>query len=76
MDPALQDYLDKSWEKGKRQLSVGVNYGRVPGEFGFLQDYFNFPDPSLGSFMRSLKCDAELHFNMIDASKSMSSHEL
>ena len=53
MDPALQDYLDKSWEKGKRQLSVGVNYGSVPGEFGFLQNYFNFPDPSMGSFMKS-----------------------
>ena len=52
-DPALKEYLDKSWEKGKRQLSVGVNYGSVPGEFGFLQNYFNYPDPSMGSFMGS-----------------------
>ena len=52
-DPALKEYLDKSWEKGKRQLSVGVNYGSVPGEFGFLQNYYNYPDPSMGSFMGS-----------------------
>ena len=52
-DPDLKDYLNKSWEKGKRQMSVDVTSGSGPGEYGFLQKFFNLPDPSMGSFMGS-----------------------
>merc|ERR1711915_1141105 len=51
-DPELEEYLNKSWEKGKRQLSIGVNYGSVPMEYGFMEDMFGFPSPSSGSFMQ------------------------
>ena len=51
-DPKLEEYLNKSWEKGKRKLSVGVNYGRVPLEYSFMDAFGGFPLPTTGSFMQ------------------------
>merc|ERR1712110_956596 len=48
-DPKLEEYLNKSWEKGKRKLSVGVNYGRVPLEYSFMDAFGGFPLPTTGS---------------------------
>merc|ERR1712066_19980 len=50
-DPKLKEYLDKSYDKGKRKLSIGVNYGSVPMEYQFMESFFGFPSPATGSFM-------------------------
>ena len=41
-DPKLEEYLDKSYEKGKRKLSIGFNYGSlrsVPMEYQFMDSH-------------------------------------
>merc|ERR1719480_603902 len=51
-DPELEEYLNKSWEKGKRNLSIGVNYNSQPLPLGynFLNHFGSggFPSPSMG----------------------------
>ena len=47
-DPALEEYLTKSWEKGKRNLSIGVNLNRQPLEYPFMSAFGGFPSPQLG----------------------------
>ena len=47
-DPKLEEYLDKSYEKGKRKLSIGFNYGSLSSN-GI--SVHGFPSPETGSFM-------------------------
>jgi len=50
-DTDMQNYLDKQWKKGKRKLSIDVEYGNLPMEYGFLNHFHGFPDPTAGDFM-------------------------
>merc|ERR1719378_682733 len=41
----IDDYLAKQWLLGKRKLSIQVNYGNVPLEYQYLNQYHGFPNP-------------------------------
>merc|ERR1719167_1446869 len=41
----IDDYLAKQWLLGKRKLSIQVNYGKVPLEYQYLNQYHGFPNP-------------------------------
>ena len=48
-DPKLEEYLDKSYDKGKRKLSIGFNYDSLSSN-GI--SVHGFPSPETGSFMK------------------------
>merc|ERR1711936_1207784 len=39
----IDDYLAKQWLLGKRKLTVSVNYGNMPLEYQYLNQYHGFP---------------------------------
>merc|ERR1712129_59484 len=41
----IDDYLAKQWLLGKRKLTVSVNYGNMPLEYQYLNQYHGFPNP-------------------------------
>merc|ERR1719369_1146987 len=45
----VDDYLTKQYKLGKRKLSVQVNYGNMPLEYQFLQQYHGFKNPLVGT---------------------------
>merc|ERR550519_546427 len=45
----IDDYLTKQYKLGKRKLSVQVNYGNMPLEYQFLQQYHGFKNPLVGT---------------------------
>merc|ERR550519_3127967 len=44
----IDDYLAKQWLLGKRKLTVSVNYGNMPLEYQYLNQYHGFPNPLAG----------------------------
>merc|ERR1719339_367542 len=47
----IDDYLAKQWLLGKRKLTVSVNYGNMPLEYQYLNQYHGFPNPLVGTPM-------------------------
>merc|ERR1712083_733247 len=45
----IDDYLAKQWLLGKRKLTVSVNYGNMPLEYQYLNQYHGFPNPLAGT---------------------------
>merc|ERR1719186_175851 len=45
----IDDYLAKQWLLGKRMLTVSVNYGNMPLEYQYLNQYHGFPNPLSGT---------------------------
>merc|ERR1719339_566114 len=45
----IDDYLAKQWLLGKRKLTVSVNYGNMPLEYQYLNQYHGFPNPLVGT---------------------------
>merc|ERR1719369_1224558 len=45
----IDNYLAKQWLLGKRKLTVSVNYGNIPLEYQFLQQYHGMPNPLAGT---------------------------
>merc|ERR1712096_205323 len=45
----IDDYLAKQWLLGKRKLTVSVNYGNMPLEYQYLNQYHGFPNPLSGT---------------------------
>merc|ERR1719187_2088040 len=45
----IDDYLAKQYKLGKRKLSVSVNYGNMPLEYQYLQQYHGFKNPLAGT---------------------------
>merc|ERR1712105_224890 len=45
----IDDYLAKQWLLGKRKLTVSVNYGKMPLEYQYLNQYHGFPNPLAGT---------------------------
>merc|ERR1719402_695689 len=45
----IDDYLAKQWLLGKRKLTVSVNYGNIPLEYQYLQQYHGMPNPLSGT---------------------------
>merc|ERR550519_3096740 len=45
----IDDYLAKQYKLGKRKLSVSVNYGNMPLEYQYLQQYHGFKNPLVGT---------------------------
>merc|ERR1719347_2068375 len=45
----IDNYLAKQWLLGKRKLTVSVNYGNIPLEYQFLQQYHGMPNPLSGT---------------------------
>merc|ERR1719292_81402 len=45
----IDDYLAKQWLLGKRKLTVSVNYGNMPLEYQYLNQYHGFPSPLAGT---------------------------
>ena len=39
------------WKKGKRKLSIDVDYGMLPMEYSFMNIFHGFPDPTGGDLM-------------------------
>merc|ERR1719318_2484162 len=47
----IDDYLAKQWLLGKRKLTVSVNYGNMPLEYQYPNQYHGFPNPLVGTPM-------------------------
>merc|ERR1712025_1315700 len=45
----IDDYLAKQWLLGKRKLTVSVNYGNMPLEYQYLNQYQGVPNPLAGT---------------------------
>jgi len=45
----IDNYLAKQWLLGKRKLTVSVNYGNIPLEYQYLQQYHGMPNPLSGT---------------------------
>merc|ERR1719186_359747 len=45
----IDDYLAKQWLLGKRKLTASVNYGNIPLEYQYLQQYHGMPNPLSGT---------------------------
>merc|ERR1719431_273925 len=45
----IDDYLAKQWLLGKRKLTVSVNYGNMPLEYQYFNQYHGFPNPLAGT---------------------------
>jgi len=45
----LEKYLQRQWQLGKRKLQVQVDYGNIPLEWEFLNQYHNIHSPLFGT---------------------------
>eukprot|EP00088_Acartia_fossae_P032503 TRINITY_DN3326_c0_g2_i2.p1 TRINITY_DN3326_c0_g2~~TRINITY_DN3326_c0_g2_i2.p1 ORF type:complete len:413 (-),score=65.59 TRINITY_DN3326_c0_g2_i2:113-1351(-) len=50
----IDDYLAKQWKLGRRKLTVQVQYGNMPLEYQYLNQFHKFPNPVAGTPLGSL----------------------